>query len=267
MQQRITEVTGALPDVAWSVSVRVDGRTAAGVDGDRVLPTASMGKVLLLLEVARRMEEGSLDAQERLRAEPIDAVGDSGLWQHLVEPELSVESLAVLVAAVSDNLAANVLVRHLGLPGVQSVSKACGIPHTRLLDRIRDVRVPGDPPWPSEGCADDLALLMGMIAQGDALTPGASAAVARWLALDVDMSMVAGVLGLDPLAHGDGPIRLFHKTGTDAGVRADAGHAQGPGGSCSYAVLARWDPHSTDRTHAVLAAMHDIGRLVRDAVS
>lgn len=267
MQQRVTEVTGALPDVDWSVCIRADGRAEASVADERVLPTASMGKVLLLLEVARRMEEGSLDAQDRLRAEPIDAVGDSGLWQHLTERELSVESLAVLVAAVSDNLAANVLLRHVGLSRVQSVSEACGIPRTRLLDRIRDVRSVGDPPWPSEGCAADLALLMGKIAHGEALTPGVSAAVACWLARDADTSMAAGALGLDPLAHGGGPVRLFHKTGTDAGVRADAGHVHGPGGACSYAVLARWDPDATDRTDAVLAAMRDIGQLVRDAVS
>jgi len=97
------------------------------------------------------------------------------------------------------------------------------------------------------------------------VTPGASQQVAGWLALDADTSMVAGGLGLDPLAHTSGPIRLFHKTGTDDGVRADVGHVSGPSGSCSYAVLAHWD--EGDRTIDVLTAMHGIGSLVRAVVA
>lgn len=266
MQEDVERATALVPGVDWSVTVRVDGRVRAQVNAERVLPTASIGKVMLLLEIARRIAAGDLDPQLRVSAGPTERVGDSGLWQHLAEPSLAIESLAVLVAAVSDNQATNVLLREVGIASVEQVSIACGIPFTRLLDRIRDVRSVDDPPWPSEGCADDLARLMAMIASSDALTPEASVIVARWLALDVDMSMVAGALGLDPLAHLHGPVRLFHKTGADMGVRADAGHATGPSGACSYAVLARWDARSTDRTDAVLDAMRTVGNLVGEAV-
>ena len=266
MQGEVERLITAVPDVDWSVCVRVDGTVRACIAPERVLPTASIGKVLLLLEVARRIVDGDLDPRKRLNAEPEDRVGDSGLWQHLPEAGLAIESLAVLVAAVSDNQATNVLLRAVGIASVERVSIACGVPGTRVLDRIRKARTDTDPPWPSEGRADELARLMAMIAEGDALSPAASELVAHWLALDVDTSMVAGALGLDPLAHLDGPIRLFHKTGTDAGVRADAGHATGPSGACSYAVLARWDAQSTDRTDAVLHAMHAIGGLIREVV-
>ena len=266
MQQDLIRLTSAVPGVAWSVCVRGGGEVLAQVGSDRVLPTASMGKVLLLLEVARRLDDGSLDADTRWHPDPDDLVGDSGLWQHLREPDLTIVSLAVLVAAVSDNLATNVLLRNVGMDSVATMSRGLGIERTRLLDRIRDVRSPTDAAWPSEGCAADLSSLMARIAHQDAVSADVSARVARWLALDVDTSMVAGALGLDPLAHVDGPLSLFHKTGTDVGVRADAGHVDGPAGSCSYAVLTHWDT-AILAADEVLGAMRSIGELIRERVA
>ena len=65
-----------------------------------------------------------------------------------------------------------------------------------------------------------------------------------WLRLNTDLSMTAGALGLDPLAHAepDAGLRLWNKTGTDAGVRVDTGVMTGPGGWAAYAVLVGWDP-------------------------
>jgi beta-lactamase class A len=66
--------------------------------------------------------------------------------------------------------------------------------------------------------------------------------------------MVASALGLDPLAHvrPDRGVLLRNKTGTDAGVRADAGLL----GGLAYAVLARFDDARRDQ---VLEAMRAIG--------
>lgn len=267
MQDAFARTLAQVPGVRWGACLRVDGRIAAAVDPTDVLPTASVGKVLLLLEVARRMEEGGLDPARRLAATREDQVADSGVWQHLDEPTLAVASLAVLVAAVSDNLATNVLLREVGIDAVDAMAVRCGLTSTRLLDRIRDSRGPEHPPAPSVGCAGELARLMGDLSEGMAVSAEVSARVAGWLALDVDTSMVAGGLGLDPLAHVGGPQRLFHKTGWDAGVRADVGHVAGPGASLSYAVLARWNPEAGDPSADVLAAMRAVGTLIAQEVA
>ena len=263
VERLLAGVSGA---VAWGISLRHAGVAVAEVGSDRVLPTASIGKVLLLLAVARAVTDGTLDGAARLAPEPDDVVADSGLWQHLPEPSLTVESLAVLVASVSDNLATNVLLREVGLPTVDAVAQSCGLRHTRLLDRIRDVRTPADPPQPSVATAGELAELMACIGRGTAVDPRVAAQVASWLALGVDASLVAGGLGLDPLAHADGPTRLVHKTGWDAGVRADAGYVRGPAGDVAYAVLAHWDPAVDDASLDVLTAMRGIGGLIGEAV-
>lgn len=271
MQDAVARLVATAPGVRWGVCLQAEDGVVAEVASTEVLPTASVGKVLLLLEVARRMQEGLLDPARRLAPGPDDRVGDSGLWQHLDESDLSAASLAVLVASVSDNLATNVLLREVGTDAVDVVAAQCGLDNTRLLDRIRDRRGPEHPPAPSVGSADELARLMGAVAAGGAVSPAVSARVAEWLALDVDTSMVAGGLAIDPLAHVDGPVRLFHKTGWDVGVRADVGHVHGPRAAISYAVLAAWDPRQGDEgagdaSVAVLDAMRALGTLMGEAV-
>ena len=70
--------------------------------------------------------------------------------------------------------------------------------------------------------------------------------------------MVAGAFDLDPLAH----TGLWHKTGTDVGVRADAGTIAWQGRTASYAALCAWDGRETLVT-PVLAAMRAMGELIR----
>lgn len=271
MQDSVVRLLAQVHGVRWGACLRVGGRSVAEVAPTEVLPTASVGKVLLLVEVARRLDAGLLDADRPLSPAPDDIVGDSGLWQHLGEAALSVESLSVLVASVSDNLATNVLLREVGIEAVDAVAVRCGLDDTRLLDRIRDRRGPEHPPAPSVGSAVELARLMAAVAGGEVVNPAVSTRMAGWLSLDVDTSMVAGGLGLDPLSHLDGPVRLFHKTGWDVGVRADVGHVVGPSGQVSYAVLAQWDPDaddaSVDAPVEVMSAMRAIGELVRAEVA
>jgi len=68
----VDEVTGATPGVTWSV--RIGDRAAHRPE--RRLRTASVGKLLLLVETARRIEDGRLDPAEPLAKDPDRAVAD-----------------------------------------------------------------------------------------------------------------------------------------------------------------------------------------------
>jgi beta-lactamase class A len=247
----------ALPDgIEWGVCVRdaATGEVLAEADPDRVLPAASIGKVLLLVEVAR-----SADLAEPLTRTPEDAVADSGLWQHLAVDTLPAGDLAALVGAVSDNLATNVLLRRTGLDAIHRTARELGLRHTALHDRVRDHRGPAHPPALSTATAGELTTLFAALAAAD--VPGGSAVAERvlgWLALGTDLSMVAAGLGLDPLAHTapDRGLRLRHKTGTDPGIRVDAGLLEGPHRGLAYAVIARFDDARRDE---VLAVMRELG--------
>jgi beta-lactamase class A len=247
----------------WSACVRdaASGTVLWSYHADRVLPTASVGKVLLLVEIARRFAGGELD-RRALVDRGDEPVADSGLWQVMDAASLTASDAARLVGAVSDNLATNALLDLVGLDAVSRTTAALGLADCALLDRVRDERGPQHPPMLSRGSAAELAGLAARLHRGDVVDPGVSAEVTGWLALGTDLSMAAGAFGLDPLAHRepDRGIRLWNKTGTDAGVRADVGVVAAGGRSLAFAAIAHWPDHRSPGTRDdVLAAMRAFG--------
>lgn len=230
------------PRARWGVCVldAVSGEVLLAHREHEVHRTASIGKLLLLAAVHDDDGDVLLDRRD------VEPVADSGIWQHLRVDRLPLHDVAVLVASVSDNLAANLLLRHLGLPRVQEVGRSYGLVHTALHDAVRDRRGPEHPPTLSTGTAAELAHLL----------PRLPDVVHAWLRTGTDLSMVASAFGLDPLAHVDGG--LLNKTGTDSTVRADVGLV----GGIAYAVLAEWDD-GLDLRHEVLAGMRAVGEQIR----
>ncbi len=257
----------ALAATRWSIEVRTaDGNPVVRHAPARLLRTASVGKVFLLVEVADRLDRGLLDPAQPLRRERVAPVADSGLWQHLAIPELPVVDAACLVGAVSDNWATNALLDLVGLASVRDRARSLAPGGSTLHDLVRDDRGPHDPPTLSEGCAADWVAVMSGLAAGTVGGPGVSARVLSWLAAGVDLSMVASALVLDPLSHAetDRGVRLWNKTGTDSAARADVGVVRGPAGPVAYAALCTWDRGDDRPRAAVMAAMRDLGTVVAD---
>lgn len=237
------------------------GRVLFSVDDHVVLPTASIGKVLLLIEVAARLQDADFGAYTILDRTVADSVGDSGVWQHLQAPSLPVADLAALVGANSDNLATNVLIRAVGLQAVRARTDELGLTRTALLDLVRDRRGPDDAPQLSVGSATELTWLFTALARGEIVDREASERVLGWLSLNTDLSMVASAFGLDPLAHRepDHGILLVNKTGTDVGVRSEVGVLRGPRAGVVYAVSAYFADNRLSSRLAVLDGMRSVG--------
>ncbi|WP_345508116.1 serine hydrolase [Terrabacter aeriphilus] len=265
--------------VTWSVCVRDAAGVALGaVGGDLPLRTASVGKVLLLVETARALAAGDVSPDEPLTRDLEQWVGDSGLWHTLSVETLPLVDVAALVGAVSDNLATNVLLARIGLAEVAARATALGLRSTALHDRVRDVRGADHPATLSTGSADELSALMSRLASSTAVGPEADGRVRQWLSANVDQSMVGAALveqgGLDPIAHHDSldlPVRLWNKTGTDAGVRADVGAVSAGGRTITWAAVANWEPApGTSLDHltvwAVLRGMRHVGERVLAAL-
>jgi beta-lactamase class A len=237
------------------------GRVLFTVDDHVVLPTASIGKVLLLIELSARMTERDSAGLALLDRRTVAPVGDSGLWQHLQAPSLPAMDLAALVGGVSDNLATNVLLRHVGQDAVRARSESLGLSKTALLDIVRNERGPDDAPHLSVGSARELTWLFAALARGEVVDAATSARVVGWLTLNTDQSMVASAFGIDPLAHrvDEHGLVLINKTGTDRGVRAEAGVLRGPRAGAAYAVLLHFPDRNLSTRLSVLDAMRTIG--------
>ena len=85
---RSLKALGYLARNGVQVSARITdlatGAELLSVDDYVVMPTASIGKVLLLVEVAARLDDTEFAALTILDRESSDSVGDSGIWQHLL---------------------------------------------------------------------------------------------------------------------------------------------------------------------------------------
>jgi beta-lactamase class A len=256
---------GALAYEGARVSVTAvdiqSGQSVFAVDERIVLPTASIGKILLLIEVSARLSERSLSEFAIVDRSAQDAVTDSGLWQHLQAPALPLSDLAALVGSTSDNVATNALLRHIGLDAVRSRTESLGLVRTALLDVVRDIRGPDDAPQLSVGSTAELAWLFYALAHGHIIDATTSQRVLGWLSLNTDLSMVASAFGRDPLAHRgvEHSTWMVNKTGTDAGVRSEAGILRGPRGGLSYAVSVQFDEKDLATRLRVLDALRVFG--------
>lgn len=265
-----------LPDLdaraKWSVRVvdALSGDLLVEHEPDVVCETASIGKVFLLIEVARRLADGRLRSDQRVEIPAEHVVADSGLLYRMLDQRLTVHDAALLVGAVSDNLATNALISLCGLDEVRAVAGELGYRDTSLHDYIRNERTP-DMPWtPSYGTGRELADLMRRLGARDVLSPGVSDQVLTWLAAGTDTSMLADAFLLDPLAHPDPEYQgmlLRHKTGSTSFARIDIGWLQGPAATVAYAVAANWKGRPEDLRAPVIDSMRALGESIRAHVT
>ncbi|PWU53235.1 serine hydrolase [Micromonospora sp. S4605] len=219
---------------------RLDDGRVLSHDPDLVLPLASVGKVLLLGEVARRLAAGTLAPDQRVDLLDEDrALGGTGLLALLSPRRWTVADLTTAVAAVSDNAATNALLRLVTLEAVQHLARTSGLRATTVHDRIRATRGPDVPPTFATGTAHDLCTFLADVATGTWQSPRASELLHGWLAGNTDRTLVADTIRHDPWSTGG--VRVANKTGTDTGVRADAGIVVGPH-TVVYAVVAAFPP-------------------------
>ncbi|WP_265445719.1 serine hydrolase [Flexivirga meconopsidis] len=256
---------------AYAVSLaRPDAPPILDESADLVLKTASVGKLLLLGEVARRLESGVLQADRRVSKQDAQFVRDSGLWHLLDQQDLTVLDACRLVGAVSDNLATNVLIDLVGLGAVQDFGASIGAPPMELLDYVSDVpreqRGPGTPPTLSRASARSLVGFLTAL-QAGVVSP----LVGEWMSLNTDLSMVASAFLDDPLAHneigGDDQPGLRNKTGTDDGIRADVGIVTNGSDTVAYAVVANWaGDDAAPGLATVMSRMREHGDTIRAAL-
>lgn len=264
----LRELAEARPALRIGASIKVAGQREQFAEAE-VLDLASVGKILLLVETARQLEIGAVNPLEPLDRRSVQWVADSGLWQHLATDSLPLIDAVRLVAAVSDNLATNLLLGRVGIAAVDDCRAALGLEQTRLLDRIRDRRGPEDPVTFARGTAAELVDVVERLATGTAVSPAVSRMVLDWMAINTDQAMVGGGFDLDPLAHASGldGFQLYNKTGSDVTVRADVGGAIGPTGRVAYAVIVNLPSADAAPVTDVLAAMRSVGARLREALA
>ncbi|MFD0969778.1 serine hydrolase [Plantactinospora endophytica] len=265
--------------------VDIDGGAELGIEADEQVVIASIFKILLVLEFARQAAAGQLDPTERMLVRAEDRLGGWGTAGCADDVEVSLRDLAYFAMTVTDNSAADLLLRRVGPDVLPLLAAELGLGRTRIVggprqllesmyadvgarddaefaqifpllpeQRIRAMRV-FDPERTTSSTAREITRLLGLIWRDEAGPPAANALVRELMSRQLFWTRIAS--GFPP------GVRVAAKTGTLPGLHMEAGVAEYPdGGRYAIAVFARTRRLATRRIDVDLA----IGEAARTAV-
>ncbi len=228
-------------------------------DADSRYSMASTFKFPLAAAVLARVDSGEMSLEEKLAIPPGKSLDNSpAIDRYRDEGRLSVVRLCSAIVELSDNSAANMLLRRIGGPeALTRFIRSCGDPVTRL-DRFEmelNSNLPGDPRDTTSPAA--MAGLTRTLVLGDRLSEQSRRYLSTWLQKSVP--------GADRLKAGlpAPPWLVGHKTGTGAnGAVNDVAVAWRSGKP--PVVIACYQSGGTADRPVRFAAHAAVGRLVAE---
>jgi beta-lactamase class A len=228
-------------------------------DSDSLYSMASTFKLPLAAAVLARVDSGEMSLEGKLPIPPGKPIDNSpAIERYRDEGSLSVVRLCSAIVELSDNAAANMLLRRIGGPeALNRFLRACGDPVTRLdrLEMELNSNLPSDPRDTTSPAA--MARLARILVLGDKLSEQSRRHLSTWLTRSVP--------GPDRLKAGfpSPPWLVGHKTGTGAnGALNDVAIAWRSGKP--PVVVACYQSGGTAERPARAAAHAAIGRLVAE---
>lgn len=250
----------ASPGLAISLWLsQAEGRELLALDADRPLPGASTLKILILVEAHAQAIEGTFRWTDEHTLLKTEQVGGTGSFQS--EPAGSSWTYlqyARRMIVESDNTAANILLRRLGMRCVNERAARLGMTVTRFEREFMDVQAlsQGFDNWTT---AREMGQLVRAIFRRELLTPGACDEMIRLLEHTSRGRIAAGV---------PKDIAVGHKSGVFVpGLRHDVGWVRVPGNPYILSVfLDDVGDNMTGEEDRGTAAIEAIARIVFEAV-
>ncbi len=194
-----------------------------GYQAEDLFPTASVIKLPVLLTLMQQVGDGLYSLDDPLMLRRADQIGGSGLLQHLT-PGLTMplRDWAFLMMNISDNLATNVLIDHVGLKNVQQWLADKNYPDVQLHHKIDFSLLKTDQNELGTATPAGLTRMITAVFQQKHLTPAACTEMLRMMN-KVGSDRIGRYL---PFEHWDSDVpdeeklRMAGKTGSLVGTRA-----------------------------------------------
>lgn len=182
-------------------------------------PTASVIKVLILVELFNQVLSQKLTLQTTSHINPKFRTSGSGILTYLSDSvSLSIQDVAFLMMMVSDNTAANLLIDKLGRENINHTIQKMGLSQTILyMDRINPLVLKEHPEELAITTPYDISLIFTKLAREEILTPQLCQKILSFMKKEQNKWRICGELPMRP------DILIYHKTGTLQGVFNDAG--------------------------------------------
>ncbi len=137
-QQRLGEIVQEGDGVIGVNVIDVTSGRSFGINEGLIFPQGSAIKVPLLLALFGEDEAGRLSINDPVVVKAENREGGSGFLRYFSDggSELSLHDLAVFMIVVSDNMATNILVEHVGMNRVNDLLDSLGLRQTRMRRKM-----------------------------------------------------------------------------------------------------------------------------------
>lgn len=228
MRAAIRTLAARFPGAGAFEVLDLSSGLVAAYNADASMPAASTIKVAVMVEVFKKLETGAFTLNDRVTLRASDR--DDGSGDLSFAPAGSSYTIADLLARmidVSDNTAANMLIRKVGRQNINRTMYALGLRHTYLADYIRtdDWSVRDD----LRSSASDMVRLLRLMAKRRLVDAWASNQMIGILEDDRINSLLPAAL--------PGKIAIAHKTGSFFDTLNDVGIVYAAGSPYVIAVM------------------------------
>jgi beta-lactamase class A len=201
---------------------------SSSINANAVMPAASTIKIPVMVEVFQQLQAGKFDLNHRVTLMPHDRDWGSGeIADAPVGSTFPVSELLTQMIAVSDNTAANMLIRLVGRSNINAEMHNLGLRHTRLSDYIHTAS------WSIRNTLRtspaDMVRLLSDMAQKRLVDEWSSQTM-----IDILERQEINTLIPEPLPE----IPIAHKTGSLADTLNDVGIVYASNGTYVIAVMA-----------------------------
>lgn len=228
-------------------------------NAERPQATASLIKFPIMIEAYRQAVDDGNGLHRVIEISKSEMVEGSGiLTAHFsAGTRISVRDTIRLMIAFSDNTATNLVLDKIGLPATGKTMAEWGYPETRVNSKVfrRETSIDSERSLRyglGSTTAHDMVDLLAKLYAGKILTPGVCKDMLDHLAACDDKQKFPALL--------PSGTKIYHKTGSVAKVRTDAGIIETPGGPVALCVLTEnnedtsWTPENAgDRLCAQVA--------------
>jgi beta-lactamase class A len=215
----------------------LDGGESYLYDPDEEMPTASLIKFMIMLEVYSQVAEGKLKLSDLVTLREMDKVPGSGiLTYHFSDgATFPLRDAVRLMMVFSDNTATNLVLDKIGLPSTNKRMEAWGCPHTRINAKVfRGSTTSIDPQRTKKfglgsTTARETILLLEKVHRGEVVSADVCKEMLGHMKKCEDKTKLKRFL--------PAKIEVAHKTGAVSDVKTDAGILYLPGGPVAICVL------------------------------
>ena len=224
---------------------------------DHPMPTASLIKIAVMVEVYRQVERGRIELDDRLRLSEDDMVPGSGILRRYFSrgTRLPLRDAVRLMIAVSDNTATNLVLDHIGLKKTNETMDRMGFRETRLHAKVFRSETSIDPERSQRfglgsTTASEMVRLLEAMHSGKVISTESSYEMLEHLRACESNDRIPRYLP-------EGTV-VAHKTGSVSRVRTDAGIMNSPAGPIAICVL------TADNDDRRWGLSNDASRLIAD---